>query len=416
MSPLKNPERPKAPLALLGMACAVGVSTTYYNQPLLLKMADTYGVSAGRAGFVAVATQLGYASGMLVFVPLGDVLERRGLMMRMFAAVAVALVLVAAAPTFPFLLLLSALAGMLASVTHVALPIAPDLAPPEQRGRAIGIVMTGLLLGILLARSFAGWVSGIRGWRFVFVLAAAMNLLFVPLLWWRMPKLPPKGTLRYAAAMRSLWTLFRTQPPLRESGTVGALAFGAFSCFWTTLAFMVDRDYHLGPGVAGSFGLVGAAGAMIAPVAGRLADRHGPRWVISLGLALFVAAFAVLWAGEAISASLGVHLLALTAGVLLLDLGAQMTQVGNQTRIFGLDPGARSRLNTVYMVMYFSGAATGSALGTLAWERWQWAGVCSLGLGFLGLAVVRQWTGRSGSGPRRGAEAELVPAPEMAAL
>ena len=159
----------------LGLACAVGVSTMYYNQPLLLEMGRTYGATAGRTGFVAVATQVGYAVGLLAFVPLGDVLERRGLMMRMYAAVAIALLLVAVAPSLNLLIAGSVLIGMFASVTHVALPIAPDLVSHEQRGRAIGTVMTGLLLGILLARTFAGWVSGIHGWRWVFVVAAVMN-------------------------------------------------------------------------------------------------------------------------------------------------------------------------------------------------------------------------------------------------
>jgi len=153
---------------------------------------------------------------------------------------------------------------MLASVTHIVLPIAPDLVSHEQRGRAIGIVMTGLLLGILLARTFAGWVSRIHGWRYVFVVAAVLNAAFVPLLWRVMPKLPPKQKLRYPEAMRSLWTLWRTQPLLRESCVLGALVFASFSCFWTTVAFLLDSHYGLGPGVAGTLGVVGAAGALVA--------------------------------------------------------------------------------------------------------------------------------------------------------
>ena len=276
----------RAPLPFLGLACAVGVSTMYYNQPLLLEMGHTYGATAGRTGFVAVATQVGYAMGLLFFVPLGDLLERRALMMRMFGAVAVALVLVALAPSLSWLIAGSVLIGLFASVTHVVLPIAPDLVSDEQRGRAIGIVMTGLLLGILLARTFAGWVSHITGWRSVFVVAAIVNAAFVPLLWRVMPKLPPKQTLRYRDAMKSLWTLYRTQPLLRESSELGALVFASFSCFWTTLAFMLYSHYGLGAGVAGTFGVVGAAGAMVAPIAGRLSDKHGSRWVVSVGMSL----------------------------------------------------------------------------------------------------------------------------------
>ncbi|HXC97457.1 MAG TPA: MFS transporter [Edaphobacter sp.] len=391
---------PHAPLPFLGLACAVGVSTMYYNQPLLLEMGRTYGVTAGRTGFVAVATQIGYAIGLLFFVPLGDVLERRALMMRMYGAVAIGLLLVAASPGINLLIAGSVLIGMLASVTHVALPIAPDLVSHEQRGRAIGTVMTGLLLGILLARTFAGWVSKIHGWRWVFVVASVMNAAFVPLLKKVMPRLPPKQKLHYSDAMKSLWTLFRTQPLLRESSIIGALVFASFSCFWTTLAFLLNRHYELGPGVAGTFGVVGAAGAMVAPLAGRLADKHGSRYVISLGMALLAGSYFLLWGEEAAHRSTAFHLVALVVGVIVLDMGAQMTQVANQTRIFGLDPSARSRLNTVYMTIYFTGAAAGSALATIAWVHWAWNGVCILALSLIALAAIWHATGHKNGGDR----------------
>jgi predicted MFS family arabinose efflux permease len=389
---------PRAPLPFLGLACAVGVSTIYYNQPLLLEISHTYRATAGQTGFVAVATQVGYAVGMLAFVPLGDLLERRALMMRMYGAVAVALLLVAVAPGLNWLIVGSALIGLFASVTHIALPIAPDLVSHDQRGRAIGIVMTGLLLGILLARTFAGWVSDIHGWRWVFVAGAVMNAAFVPLLWKVMPKLPPKQKLQYGDAMKSLWTLFRTQPLLRESGFTGALVFASFSCFWTTLAFLLNSHYGLGAGVAGTFGVVGAAGALVAPWAGRLADKHGSRWVITVGMSLLAVSYLLLWGEEAAGMSMTLHIVALVIGVVVLDMGAQMTQVANQTRIFGLVPSARSRLNTVYMTVYFSGAAVGSALATIAWAHWHWNGVCSLALGFITLAGICHAMGIRGSG------------------
>ena len=395
MSSTVTAEHPRAPLPFLGLACAVGVSTMYYNQPLLLEMSHTYGTTVGQTGLVATATLTGYALGLLIFVPLGDVLERRALMMRMYGAVAIALLLVALAPSLSWLIAGSVLIGLFASVTHVALPIAPDLASDEQRGRAIGIVMTGLLLGILLARTFAGWVSRIHGWRYVFVTAAVMNAAFVPLLWRVMPKLPPKEDLRYSDAMKSLWTLTLTQPVLRESCVTGALVFASFSCFWTTLAFLLDSHYGFGAGVAGTFGLVGAAGALIAPLAGKLADKHGSRWVISAGIVLLACSYLMLWGEEWATMSVALHVAALAAGVIVLDLGAQMIQVANQTRIFGLVPGARSRLNTVYMTVYFTGAGVGSALATIAWVHWKWNGVSFLALGLIGLAALWHVSNRS---------------------
>jgi MFS family permease len=193
--------------------------------------------------------------------------------------------------------------------------------------------------------------------------------------------------------MKSLWTLFRTEPLLRESSIVGALVFASFSCFWTTLAFLLQSHYGLGAGVAGTFGVVGAAGALVAPLAGRLSDRHGSRWVISLGMGLLTFSYILLWVEEPAGISTVFHIIALVVGVLVLDVGAQMTQVANQTRIFGLVPSARSRLNTVYMTVYFSGAAVGSALATMAWTHWKWNGVCCLAIGFIALAGLRHATG-----------------------
>jgi predicted MFS family arabinose efflux permease len=206
--------------------------------------------------------------------------------------------------------------------------------------------------------------------------------------------MPPQHRLPYSEAMRSLWTLARTQPLLRESCLIGALVFASFSCFWTTLAFLLGRHYHLGPGAAGSFGLVGAAGAMIAPLAGRMADRRGTRWVLSAAFGVLAFSYVLLWAGERSPVSFTVHILILVLGVVLLDVGAQLAQVANQTRIFGLVPSARSRLNTVYMTTYFSGAALGSALSTVAWVHWRWDGVSALALSFISLGALRHAFGR----------------------
>lgn len=412
MTPKSASSTPRAPLNLLGLACAIGVSTIYFNQPLLVEMGKTYAAPAAHVMFVSGATQVGYALGLLFFVPLGDLLERRALMQRMYAAVTVALLLVSLAPTLTWLIAGSVLLGMMASVTHIVLPIAPDMVSDRQRGRAIGTVMMGLLLGILLARSFAGWVSHVPalfvyapslfpkgafwvtdGWRYVFLVAALINAAFLLLLGRVMPRLPPKQHLLYADAMRSLWTLFRTQPLLRESSLIGALIFASFSCFWTTLAFLLSSHYGLGAGIAGSFGLVGAAGALVAPVAGKLADKRGTRWVLTAAIALLAVSYLLLWVGERSNLSFALHLAVLAVGVIVLDIGAQLAQVANQTRIFGLVPSARSRLNTVYMTLYFAGAAVGSVLSTVAWGYWQWNGVCGLALTLIVLASLRHALG-----------------------
>lgn len=382
-------------LVFLGVACAVGVASIYYNQPLLLVMGASFGEAPREMGLVAVATQVGYAAGLLFCVPMGDVVERRGLMARMYAAVSVALLLGAMAQNLAWMIAASILIGVLASVTHVALPMAPDLVPPERRGQAIGSVMTGLLLGVLLARTFAGWLARLGGWRSVFIVAALMNLAFVPIVLRYMPRVTPRDPLTYRQAMGSLWMLVRTRPLLREASLLGALTFGSFSCFWTTLSFMLESHHRLGPAVAGTFGLVGAAGALVAPIAGKLADRRGTRVVVTVAGMVLTGSYVWLWFAEKPQVSLTVHLVALVIGVITLDIGAQMMQIANQTRIFGLGAEYRSRLNTIYMTMYFAGGALGSALAAQAWSRWGWDGVCGLALCLIALAGFVHLTGHS---------------------
>lgn len=376
-------------IPLLGLACGVTVSALYFNQPLLIEMGHSLHATEAQMGHVAVAAQAGYAIGLLFFVPLGDVLERRGLIMKMIAGLVLATLITAVVPSLLPMVLITLATGIMAAVTHVLLPMAAEIATPANAGRAVGSVMTGLLLGILLSRSFSGWVAEWLGWRSVYVIAAVLAIALAIFLRRALPLLPPRAPMPYLPALRSLWTLLRTQPLLVESATVGGLIFAAFSAFWTTLVFLFGSPhYRLGAGVAGSFGILGAIGASIAPIAGRLADRHGSRWVISVGLALLVLSWVVTWI-------FGYHIAGLVVGVLMMDAAAQATQVGNQTRIFALAHcpgtayGARSRINTVYMTIYFIFGSLGSYLGAQVWERWQWPGVCSLALLLLALAAAR---------------------------
>ncbi|MGC2209958.1 MAG: MFS transporter [Candidatus Korobacteraceae bacterium] len=374
-------------LPFLGVASGASVATIYYNQPLLLEMSRTFHASSAQIGTVAVATQVGYAAGILVFVPMGDVAERRGLIVKLFAAVTVALLAAGFSPSLWTLVASSVAIGITASVTHVLVPIAPELAEPDESGRAIGTVMTGLLLGILLGRAASGWVAAMLGWRAVFLAAAAVTATFVPLLRWRLPNLPPVQAVSYTEAIGSLWKLIMEQPTLREASAIGFLIFAAFSAFWTNLSFLLGTPhYRLGAGVAGSFGALGAAGALAASFAGRLADRNGARWVIALGLAMLGSGYAVLWFA-------GYHMAGLILGVIILDVGEQALQIANQTRIFSLVEGARSRVNTIYMIVFFLGGAAGSAISTAAWAHWQWNGVCALALALIALAGVRHALG-----------------------
>lgn len=358
------------------------MATIYYNQPLLLEITRTFHVSHSAGGAISVATQLGYAAGILLFVPLGDVAERRKLILRLFAAVSLALAAAGLAPSFWVLVAASVAIGLTASVTHIMVPMAPELAGPGHGGRAIGTVMTGLLLGVLLARTASGAVAEAFGWRAVFLLAAVSTGAFVPLLWRRMPAMPPVHPVGYREALTSLRDLVRQQPVLREASILGFLTFASFIAFWTNLTFFLGSPhYRMGAGVAGSFGLVGAAGALIASPVGKLADRRGPRATLTMALGVLTAGYGILWI-------FGYKFAGLIVGVIVLDIGQQSMQISNQTRIFSICRGARSRINTVYMIVFFLGGALGSALSAMAWNRWQWNGVCGWGLAMLGLAWI----------------------------
>ena len=370
----------------LAVGCAVSVGNLYYLQPLLARVALDFGVSQGRAGLAATLTQVGYALGMAFVVPLGDVRERRGLVLRMLGVTCALALAVAFAPTFPLLLVASLGLGFATCSPQILVPFAASLAPERERGAVLGFVMAGLLMGILLARTLSGFVGAHLGWRAVYGLAALFAVLLALALRRFLPTSEPQGRVRYPELLRSIVRLAREEPVLRESAAYGALLFAAFSAFWTTLAFLL-RTRGLGPDAAGLFGLIGAAGALAAPAAGRRADRGGPRRTILFGIVAVLAAFAVMLQGS---------LLALVLGVLLMDVGVQAAHVSNQSRFYARRPEARSRMNTFYMTAYFAGGALGSAAGAAAWEAFGWPGVCAVGAGCAALAGMVWARGRSG--------------------
>jgi predicted MFS family arabinose efflux permease len=263
--------------------------------------------------------------------------------------------------------------GFTGAIVHVIVPYAANLSSSERRGATVGTVLSGILLGILLARTASGLVGAWLGWRAIYWIAAALMLLVALLVHYGLPRSEPELRLSWLELIRSAGLLVRTQPLLRESALLGALFFCAFSAFWTTLVFFLQTPpYHYGSGVAGLFGLVGAAGAACAPLIGRIADRYGARRNIFIALLVTLSSFVILYA-------VGRHLAGLIVGVILLDIGVQAGHVSNQTRIYGLVPEARSRLNMVYMITYFTAGAIGSYVGTVLWQRFAWAGVCGFG-------------------------------------
>ena len=366
----------KKTLRAMAVGSGLAVANIYYVQPLLDDMGRYFGVPDRRMGLISMLSQVGYATGMLLFLPLGDRLERRSFILAMLGATTVALIGVDVAPSFAWLAVASLAVGVTTITPQLLVPFAAHLAEPGERGRVVGTVMSGLLIGILAARTVSGVVGSYFGWRTMYGIAAAVMVALALSLRSLLPRSQPEGLgVSYLGLLRSIGGLLRDEPVLRQSCLFGAMSFGAFSAFWTTLAFHLARSpFGYGSGVVGLFGLVGIVGALAAPWVGRFADRRSPRWTIGAGLGCILLSYAILY-------EFGGTIGGMVVGVILLDLGAQSAHISNQSRIYAIRPEARSRMNTAYMVAYFIGGSLGSYGGAWGWGRAGWGGVCLVGLG-----------------------------------
>lgn len=373
----------------MAAAAGVAVANIYYNQPMLGIMERDLPGSA--TSFVPTATQLGYAVGLFLLVPLGDLIERKRLIVLQFGGLAVALALAAVAPGATMVILASLLVGVLSTVAQQIVPLAAHLATPERRGATVGTVMAGLLCGILLSRTLAGFVATHAGWRQMFWLGVPLAIGAGALMAGMLPRSAPDTTHSYGSLLRSLGGLWSEFAALRKAAVTQALLFAGFSVFWTILALRLQEPrFALGADVAGLFGIVGAVGVLAAPIAGRVADRRGPHLVIILGAVLTLAAWVVFGVFGTIAG--------LIVGVLLLDFGVQSALVSNQHVVYALRPEARSRLNTIFMGAMFLGGAGGSAGATFAWNAGGWTLVVLLGGVFSIVGVLIQLAGHNRKG------------------
>lgn len=376
----------------LAMAAGLSVAPLYYSQPMLGALAADIGATPRTIGMVPMLAQLGYALGILLLAPLGDRFDRRNVILAKAAALAAALIMSALAPSIGLLLVASLFTGMAATLAQDIVPAAATLAPDMHRGKIVGNVMTGLLLGILLSRVVSGFVAEHFGWRAMFA-AAAVSVAVVGL-WAKhvLPRFAPTTSLSYGSLLRSLWTLWQRHSALRRATVAQALLSIGFSAFWSTLAIVLhDAPFHLGSAAAGAFGIAGAAGALFAPIAGRMADRSGPHRVALAGTGLAVVSFAAMALGPVLSVHGQLALLALSA--VGFDLGAQVTLISHQTIVYGTDAGARSRLNAVLFVGMFIGMAIGAGAGGLLYAQWGWMAVTGLATISAAAALgVRLWS------------------------
>lgn len=361
----------------LALCCGFSVANIYYNQAMLPLIGESFGMSGARVGQIATLTQVGYALGLLLFVPLGDRITRRSLILMMLSVNVLSLLASAIAPSFSGLLVASTVLGMSAVSAQVIIPAATSLATPGQRGSVLGLMVSGLSAGGLLARALSGVVSGWIGWRGMFFAAAAMDCLLFTAILTRMPMTKASSSLPYLDLMKSLWKLVHDHPTLRRSSLTGALIFGALNVFWGSMAsLLAQAPYHYSTGQAGLFGLSAIVGVVAASSIGRLTQQYGIK-LSYIGISAVLGTYVCLFFG----AGLGWWWLILL-GATALDIGNRANQLANQARILGLAPDAVSRLNTVFMVTYFMGGALGSALGASAAGYFGWQGLAAVGVLF----------------------------------
>lgn len=382
------PPLSRVTVLLLAVVCGAAVANIYYAQPLLPVLSRSLGVSQGTGGLVVTVSQIGYALSLALLVPLGDVLERRRLVTVLLGLSAVAVLGAAASPSLGLLLVAIAVVGATSAVAQIVVPMAASLAPDHQRGSVVGTVMSGLLIGIMIARTVAGLLAQIGDWHLVFVFAAVLMAALAVVLRVVLPPVPPTENATYPQLLRSTLALVRTESLLRRRMAMAAVGMGCFTVLWTASSFLLaGAPYNYGPAVIGLFGLAGVAGAAAAGMAGRLADRGRGRQVTTGGLILLAGSWPVL-AVAGVGGPGG--LIALTVGIVVLNLAQQALLISHQSAIYRRAPHARSRVTTALMVSAFAGATVASALTTALYPLVGWPGVCGLGL-VIALAGAGIW-------------------------
>ncbi|MDM0115559.1 MFS transporter [Variovorax sp. J22R133] len=375
-------------LFLMAVASGLCAGGNYFNQPLLHSISLSLNVSQSQAALTVTMAQVAYAFGLVLLVPLGDMLERRRLAVTLMLLAAIGQFTSGFAANFGMLAVGTILAGLFSVAAQILVPMAATLAAPGRSGRAVGMVMSGLLTGILTARSVAGLLSGLGGWNTVYRVAGVAMLLLALALRFSLPSSRNPTRVRYGEVLASLVTLFMRFPRLRSRALVGALSFSSVSALFSTMALLLSGpNYGMSDSAIGLVGLVGVAGASMASVAGRLADKGWVQQTTAAGVVLLALSWGMLWLGVD-------HLGWFIAGMLVIDLALQAVHISNQNVVYALAPEARSRLNAVYMTSYFIGAASGSALGSLAWRHGGWHATCAVGACLAAFAGMAVWNDR----------------------
>lgn len=360
-------------LYLMSISAGLVVANLYYNQPLLHQMAVDFGVSQSTVSNVALFTQLGYAFGLLFIIPLGDMVSNKKILKYDFLLMIISLVAAALSNSLLLLSISSFFIGFSSALPQLFVPMAAQLADDKGRGRAIGIVMSGLLVGVLGSRVISGFVGEQFGWRSMYYAATVLMLLLFILLQLKLPKIVPEYKGSYGSLLKSIGFYFRTEPAVRLAALRGGLGFAGLSAFWTTLVFLMEDSFGYGSDVAGGFGLFGVIGAVTATVVGKMNDKVSKNKLILYAVLLMIFSWGIFYYSAT-------SLIGLIAGVILVDLAFQALHITNQNIIFSKNPEARNRVNTIYMVGFFAGGALGTVLGAYAYDYFGWHGVAGLGI------------------------------------
>lgn len=380
----RAPSVPHRLVLLMSVCTGMSVGSLYYAQPLLDSIRRSLHIGTGTAGLIVSITQIGYIAGLVLLVPLGDMVARRVLIPLMGVGLALCLALVSGAPSAGLLLAGSLAVGALSVTAQITVAFAASLASDEDRGRIVGRVMSGLLLGILLARTAAGYLAEVGGWRTPFRVAAVLMAVLALVLWRTLPRDAERPTVRYLRVLVSMPALLKEEPVILLRSLYGAAAFGAFNALWTPLAFLLSGSpYHYRTSTIGLFGLLGVAGALTASLAGHFADRGHAGTMTAATSALMLLSW--------IPIVLGRHSLpALVAGIVLLDFAVQGLHITNQSLIYRLRPESRSRITSAYMSLYFVGGVIGSVAASTAYSQGGWAATSAVGAAF-GVVTVALW-------------------------
>lgn len=378
----EKPSLSRSLLWMMTIGSGLVVANLYYNQPLLRLIADDFGESEAATSRIAMFTQLGYATGLLLIVPLGDMFRRKRIIVTDFIFMLLSLLAVAFSPSLTLITISSFLLGLTSIIPQIFLPLTAQLSKPGDAPKNMAMVITGLLIGMLLSRVFSGILAEYTSWRVVYLTALALLLVFGVILSIRLPEVEPTFKGSYRQLMYSILHYVSILPDLRMAAFRGALTFGSFSMLWATLAFQLSSPpFNAGSDIAGAMGLIGVVGAVAANVTGRITNKYGQNTILTAGSCVLLLSWLIL--GVA-----GTTYFGIITGIILLDMGQQAMNISNQSLIFKTHPEATNRINTAYMVSFFCGGALGTLVGGVAWGAYGWNAVVLSGFSFIAVTLL----------------------------